>query len=38
MEHLVNPLRRLHSGHLGDNVSWLALGIAVLLTPFTALA
>ena len=36
-EHLVIPLRRLHSGRLGDNVTWLALGIAALLAAFTAL-
>jgi hypothetical protein len=34
---LVLPLRRLHSGRLGDNVAWLATGIAALLAAFTAL-
>ncbi|MFI1205022.1 complex I subunit 5 family protein [Streptomyces sp. NPDC020883] len=33
---LVLPLRRLHSGLLGDYVCWLAVGIAVLLTALTA--
>ncbi|EST35718.1 hypothetical protein M878_04915 [Streptomyces roseochromogenus subsp. oscitans DS 12.976] len=28
---LVLPLRRLHSGHLGDYVAWLAVGVAVFL-------
>ena len=36
-DYLVHPLRRLHSGRLGDNITWLALGIAALLTAFTAL-
>ena len=35
--HLVLPLRRLHSGRLGDNAAWLATGIAALLAAFTAL-
>ncbi|TJZ99748.1 complex I subunit 5 family protein [Actinacidiphila oryziradicis] len=35
--HLVLPLRRLHSGRLGDNVAWLATGVAGLLAAFTAL-
>lgn len=34
---LVLPLRRLHSGRLGDNVAWLACGIAALLLSVTAL-
>jgi formate hydrogenlyase subunit 3/multisubunit Na+/H+ antiporter MnhD subunit len=34
---LVLPLRRLHSGRLGDNVAWLATGIAGLLAAFTAM-
>jgi formate hydrogenlyase subunit 3/multisubunit Na+/H+ antiporter MnhD subunit len=34
---LVLPLRRLHSGRLGDNVAWLATGVGVLLVVFTAL-
>ncbi|QMU77395.1 hypothetical protein GXW83_18520 [Streptacidiphilus sp. PB12-B1b] len=34
---LVQPLRRLHSGRLGDNVAWLATGVAGLLVAFTAL-
>ncbi|WP_305729323.1 proton-conducting transporter membrane subunit, partial [Streptomyces sp. MUSC 14] len=28
---VIVPLRRLHSGHLGDYVAWLAIGVAVLL-------
>lgn len=32
----VLPLRRLHSGHLGDYVSWLAGGMAVLLVVLLA--
>ncbi|OLZ74803.1 NADH dehydrogenase [Streptomyces sp. IMTB 2501] len=28
---VVLPLRRLHSGHLGDYVAWLAVGVAVFL-------
>lgn len=34
---LVLPLRRLHSGRLGDNVAWLAIGVGVLLVAFTAM-
>jgi multicomponent Na+:H+ antiporter subunit D len=26
----VAPLRALHSGHIGDYVAWLALGVAAL--------
>ena len=33
---IVLPLRRLHSGHLGDYVSWLAAGTAVLLAVLLA--
>ncbi|MDI5962573.1 complex I subunit 5 family protein [Streptantibioticus silvisoli] len=33
---VILPLRRLHSGHLGDYVSWLAGGIAVLLLVLLA--
>ncbi|MFF4606489.1 hypothetical protein ACFY12_27630 [Streptomyces sp. NPDC001339] len=33
---LVLPLRRLHSGLLGDYVSWPAVGIAVLLVALVA--
>lgn len=29
-------LRRLHSGHLGDYVAWLALGVAALCATFGA--
>ncbi|WEO99517.1 complex I subunit 5 family protein [Streptomyces sp. FXJ1.172] len=32
---VVVPLRRLHSGHLGDYVTWLAVGVAVLLVAMT---
>ncbi|MGW7541928.1 proton-conducting transporter transmembrane domain-containing protein [Streptomyces sp. NPDC054770] len=32
---VVVPLRRLHSGHLGDYVAWLAVGVAVLLVAMT---
>ncbi|MFC1415861.1 complex I subunit 5 family protein [Streptacidiphilus cavernicola] len=35
---LVLPLRRLHSGRLGDNVAWLAAGVGLLLVAFTALS
>ncbi len=35
--HLVRPLRRLHCGRLGDNVAWLATGVAALLAAITAL-
>ncbi|MGW0768967.1 complex I subunit 5 family protein [Streptomyces sp. NPDC002676] len=28
---VILPLRRLHSGHLGDYVAWLAVGVAVFL-------
>ncbi|WP_441247549.1 complex I subunit 5 family protein [Kitasatospora sp. McL0602] len=31
---LVVPLRRLHSGRLGDYVTWLAVGLAALLLAF----
>ncbi|WP_269859549.1 complex I subunit 5 family protein [Streptomyces sp. RPT161] len=33
---VVRPLRRLHSGHMGDYVSWLVVGIAVLLVAVRA--
>ncbi|MFK0284776.1 complex I subunit 5 family protein [Streptomyces sp. NPDC090499] len=33
---VIVPLRRLHSGHLGDYVAWLAVGVAVLLVAMTA--
>jgi multicomponent Na+:H+ antiporter subunit D len=33
---LVVPLRRLHSGHIGDYILWLTLGVAALLIAFTA--
>ncbi|WP_308013709.1 complex I subunit 5 family protein [Streptantibioticus parmotrematis] len=33
---VVLPLRRLHSGHIGDYVSWLAVGLAVLLVVTAA--
>lgn len=33
---MIVPLRRLHSGHLGDYVAWLAVGVAVLLVAVTA--
>ncbi|MFB7909891.1 complex I subunit 5 family protein [Kitasatospora sp. NPDC056076] len=33
---LILPLRRLHSGRLGDNAAWLAAGVAALLSAFTA--
>ncbi|WP_328473600.1 complex I subunit 5 family protein [Streptomyces sp. NBC_00448] len=33
---LVTGLRRLHSGHLGDYVAWLALGVAALCAAFGA--
>ncbi len=33
---IVLPLRRLHSGHIGDYVSWLAAGVAVLLAVLLA--
>lgn len=29
-EAVTDPLRRLHSGHVGDQVSWLIVGLAVL--------
>ncbi len=32
----VTPLRRLHSGHMGDYVSWLVVGIAALLVAVGA--
>ncbi|MGW2648814.1 complex I subunit 5 family protein [Streptomyces sp. NPDC001393] len=32
---VIVPLRRLHSGHLGDYVAWLAVGMAVLLVVMT---
>ncbi|GHD98491.1 hypothetical protein GCM10010339_05880 [Streptomyces alanosinicus] len=32
---VIVPLRRLHSGHLGDYVAWLAVGMAVLLVVIT---
>ncbi|MGW2824119.1 complex I subunit 5 family protein [Streptomyces sp. NPDC001443] len=32
---VVVPLRRLHSGHLGDYVAWLAVGVAVLLVAMS---
>ncbi|MER6386249.1 proton-conducting transporter membrane subunit [Streptomyces sp. NPDC001250] len=32
---VIVPLRRLHSGHLGDYVAWLAVGTAVLLVVMT---
>ncbi|MEU8438521.1 hypothetical protein AB0F18_37670, partial [Streptomyces sp. NPDC029216] len=31
----VVPLRRLHSGHVGDYVAWLAAGLAALMVVFT---
>ncbi|MFB8180916.1 complex I subunit 5 family protein [Streptomyces sp. NPDC055966] len=34
-QRVVVPLRRLHSGHLGDYVAWLAVGVAVLLVAMT---
>ncbi|MFF2950420.1 complex I subunit 5 family protein [Kitasatospora sp. NPDC057965] len=33
---LVLPLRRLHSGLLGDYIAWLAVGLAALLVALTA--
>ncbi|MCQ4084107.1 complex I subunit 5 family protein [Streptomyces sp. RB6PN25] len=33
---VVLPLRRLHSGHLGDYVSWLVVGVALLLLVMAA--
>ncbi|PWI42832.1 complex I subunit 5 family protein [Streptomyces sp. ICBB 8177] len=33
---VVLPLRRLHSGHIGDYVSWLAVGLAVLMVVTAA--
>ncbi|MET8546625.1 hypothetical protein ABZW03_39335, partial [Kitasatospora sp. NPDC004799] len=33
---VVLPLRRLHSGLLGDYVAWLAVGLAALLVALTA--
>ncbi|WP_316529383.1 complex I subunit 5 family protein [Kitasatospora brasiliensis] len=33
---VVLPLRRLHSGLLGDYIAWLAVGLAVLLVTITA--
>ncbi|MFJ8159970.1 complex I subunit 5 family protein [Streptomyces sp. NPDC096136] len=35
---LVRVLRRLHSGHLGDYLAWLALGVAVLCAAIAAQA
>ncbi|WP_431683178.1 proton-conducting transporter membrane subunit [Kitasatospora sp. KL5] len=35
-ERAVRGLRRLHSGHLGDYLAWLALGIAVLCAAVAA--
>jgi len=32
----VRGLRRLHSGHLGDYVAWLTLGVAVLCVTLAA--
>jgi multicomponent Na+:H+ antiporter subunit D len=29
-ERAVAPLRALHSGHIGDYVAWLVLGVALL--------
>ncbi|GAA0315020.1 hypothetical protein GCM10010302_62760 [Streptomyces polychromogenes] len=34
----VVPLRRLHSGHVGDYVTWLAAGLAALMVVFTLTA
>ncbi|MFE1794037.1 hypothetical protein ACFW7J_37490, partial [Streptomyces sp. NPDC059525] len=34
----VVPLRRLHSGHVGDCVAWLAAGLAALMAVFTLYA
>ncbi|MFD0374429.1 complex I subunit 5 family protein [Streptomyces sp. NPDC127112] len=34
----VVPLRRLHSGHVGDYVAWLAAGLAALMAVFTLCA
>jgi multicomponent Na+:H+ antiporter subunit D len=34
---LVQPLRRLHSGRLGDDVAWLGVGVAALLGAFSLL-
>ncbi|MCQ4042688.1 complex I subunit 5 family protein [Streptantibioticus rubrisoli] len=33
---VVAPLRRLHSGHMGDYVGWLIVGVAVLLVAVRA--
>lgn len=33
---LITPLRRLHSGHLGDYVAWLTVGLAGLLIALAA--
>ena len=30
---VVEPLRRLHSGHIGDYVAWLAVGVDRLVRP-----
>ncbi|MFF4520922.1 complex I subunit 5 family protein [Streptomyces bluensis] len=35
-QRVVLPLRRLHSGHLGDYVTWLVVGVAVLLVVMAA--
>ncbi|MEV8098232.1 hypothetical protein [Kitasatospora sp. NPDC085879] len=32
----VRGLRRLHSGHLGDYLAWLAVGVAVLCVAVAA--
>jgi multicomponent Na+:H+ antiporter subunit D len=34
----VRALRRLHSGHLGDYLAWLAVGVAVLCAALAAQA
>jgi multicomponent Na+:H+ antiporter subunit D len=38
LHHAVRPLRRLHSGLVGDYVAWLTVGMACLLTLVNAMA
>ncbi len=35
MTRIVRPVRLLHSGHLGDYVAWLTLGVALLAVLFS---